>query len=59
VESLYPQRIVGCTGVPADSHETVWVRLEREGQRRCTSCGQGAFIFMLTSVPAQLCWPGT
>ncbi|WFD33995.1 Cytochrome c oxidase subunit 4 [Malassezia cuniculi] len=36
VESMYPERIVGCTGVPADSHETIWVKLDRDvPHRRC------------------------
>ena len=58
VESMYPERIVGCTGVPADSHETIWVRLDRDvPHRRCGHCGQGTFI-LLTSVPPRVHRPG-
>jgi len=35
------ERIVGCTGSPADSHELLWFVLKKEKQGRCTECGSG------------------
>ncbi|KAI8622480.1 hypothetical protein BC830DRAFT_568569 [Chytriomyces sp. MP71] len=35
-----PERYVGCTGFPADTHETVWLTLrEHRGIDRCPHCG--------------------
>jgi hypothetical protein len=34
-------RIVGCTGVPADSHDVVWFQVAKEKTRRCPECGSG------------------
>ena len=35
------ERIVGCTGSPADSHELHWFTLRRDKNRRCPECGSG------------------
>ncbi|KAJ3052545.1 Cytochrome c oxidase subunit 4 [Rhizophlyctis rosea] len=35
-----PERYVGCTGFPADSHEVVWLTVrEHKGFDRCPHCG--------------------
>ncbi|KAL7279121.1 hypothetical protein ACG7TL_006961 [Trametes sanguinea] len=39
VYSLEPERIIGCTGCPAESHELLWMTLTREKNRRCPECG--------------------
>ncbi|KAI0671626.1 cytochrome c oxidase subunit VB-domain-containing protein [Trametes maxima] len=39
VYSLEPERIVGCTGSPAESHELLWFTLNRDKNRRCPECG--------------------
>ncbi|PWN25248.1 cytochrome c oxidase polypeptide IV [Jaminaea rosea] len=40
VESLYPERVIGCTGSPADSHDTVWISLNTDlKHHRCPECG--------------------
>ncbi|PWN33688.1 putative COX4-cytochrome-c oxidase chain IV [Meira miltonrushii] len=40
VQSLYPSRIVGCTGSPAGSHDTTWIHLKKEHDfHRCPECG--------------------
>ncbi|EJF64527.1 cytochrome c oxidase polypeptide IV [Dichomitus squalens] len=39
VFSLEPERLVGCTGSPAESHELLWFNLTREKNRRCPECG--------------------
>ncbi|BEJ13065.1 hypothetical protein CspHIS471_0302390 [Cutaneotrichosporon sp. HIS471] len=40
VLSFYPERHVGCTGSPADSHETVWLHVTKElKNHRCPECG--------------------
>ena len=36
-----PERLVGCTGAPAESHELLWFNLTREKNRRCPECGSG------------------
>jgi hypothetical protein len=36
-------RIVGCTGVPADSHDVIWFQVNKEKQRRCPECGSSAY----------------
>ncbi|KAF8149904.1 cytochrome c oxidase [Crassisporium funariophilum] len=33
------ERIIGCTGVPADSHDVLWFNLKKDEQGRCTECG--------------------
>ena len=38
----YPERLIGCTGSPADSHEVVWLSATTAKPRhRCTECGSG------------------
>ncbi|EJU05002.1 COX5B-domain-containing protein [Dacryopinax primogenitus] len=41
VECLADERIVGCTGFPADSHDTIWLSCTIHGQNRhrCPECG--------------------
>lgn len=46
VPSLEGSRIVGCSGFPVDSHETMWFKVEaRRGEpSRCPECGQAFAI---------------
>ncbi|TDL16559.1 COX5B-domain-containing protein [Rickenella mellea] len=42
VPSLFDERIVGCTGSPADSHDVIWIVCEaskRNNRHRCPECG--------------------
>ncbi|TFK40389.1 COX5B, subunit VB of cytochrome c oxidase [Crucibulum laeve] len=39
VPSYDVERIVGCTGFPADSHDVLWFNLKKEKRGRCTECG--------------------
>ncbi|KAG6851102.1 hypothetical protein H0H93_000982 [Arthromyces matolae] len=39
VPSYDTERIIGCTGSPADSHDVLWFNLTNERQARCTECG--------------------
>ncbi|KAJ7285026.1 cytochrome c oxidase subunit VB-domain-containing protein [Mycena rebaudengoi] len=39
VLSYSTERIIGCTGSPADSHDIIWIGLTKERQRFCTECG--------------------
>ncbi|CAG8485686.1 2020_t:CDS:2 [Paraglomus brasilianum] len=40
VKSVDPERYVGCTGYPADTHEMIWLKLEKEHEfDRCPECG--------------------
>lgn len=39
------ERIIGCTGVPADSHDVIWFNLHKDKQGRCKECGSGEFRF--------------
>ncbi|KAL1956740.1 hypothetical protein VTO42DRAFT_6890 [Malbranchea cinnamomea] len=40
VKSAGPEQYVGCTGVPADSHNVVWLTLSRDRPlERCGECG--------------------
>ncbi|KAH9850266.1 COX5B-domain-containing protein [Lenzites betulinus] len=39
VFSLEPERIIGCTGSPAESHELLWMNLTSQKNRRCPECG--------------------
>lgn len=42
VHQQFPQRQVGCTGFPADSHDTIWLALNRDIEHhRCPECGSG------------------
>ncbi|KIK63045.1 hypothetical protein GYMLUDRAFT_125562, partial [Collybiopsis luxurians FD-317 M1] len=34
-----PERIIGCTGSPADSHDVLWFPLMKGRQHRCLECG--------------------
>ena len=43
----FNERIIGCTGVPADSHETLWLPLNAERKNhRCPECGSGEFCVL-------------
>ncbi|KAH6909070.1 cytochrome c oxidase polypeptide IV [Coprinopsis sp. MPI-PUGE-AT-0042] len=33
------ERMVGCTGSPADSHDVLWFMLKKDKQGRCMECG--------------------
>ncbi|KAF5382029.1 hypothetical protein D9615_004390 [Tricholomella constricta] len=33
------ERVIGCTGSPADSHDILWFNLTKEKQARCSECG--------------------
>ncbi|KAI8093203.1 cytochrome c oxidase subunit VB-domain-containing protein [Halteromyces radiatus] len=40
VESHDPIRFVGCTGFPAESHDTIWINLDKSHEHdRCPECG--------------------
>jgi len=39
VLSYATERIVGCTGSPADSHDVEWFVLKKDEPRRCIECG--------------------
>ncbi|KAI5998864.1 cytochrome c oxidase polypeptide IV [Pisolithus albus] len=39
VFSLDTERLVGCTGSPADSHDIHWFQLRKDKNRRCPECG--------------------
>ncbi|ORZ29194.1 cytochrome c oxidase, partial [Catenaria anguillulae PL171] len=40
VQSVEDVRYVGCTGFPVDSHDTLWIRVNKEkGVDRCPECG--------------------
>ncbi|KAK4689299.1 cytochrome c oxidase subunit 5b, partial [Tremellales sp. Uapishka_1] len=40
IYSLFPERLVGCTGYPADSHDTIWLRVsDKLKNHRCPECG--------------------
>ncbi|KAM6497852.1 Cytochrome c oxidase subunit Vb domain containing protein [Amanita muscaria] len=39
VQSYDVERIVGCTGYPADSHDIHWFNLAKDKLGRCTECG--------------------
>ncbi|CBQ69757.1 probable COX4-cytochrome-c oxidase chain IV [Sporisorium reilianum SRZ2] len=40
VKSYWPTRIVGCTGYPADSHDTIYLHLNNQlKHHRCPECG--------------------
>lgn len=54
-----PNRIIGCTGSPAESHELLWMNLTAQKNRRCPECGSGTrFEFPLSlarSPPNSVC----
>ncbi|KAG6842342.1 hypothetical protein C0991_010632 [Blastosporella zonata] len=39
VPSYDVERIIGCTGSPADSHDVLWFNLTQERTARCSECG--------------------
>ncbi|CAO1620901.1 unnamed protein product [Parajaminaea phylloscopi] len=40
VNSLHPDRVIGCTGSPGGSHDTVWISLNTHKElHRCRECG--------------------
>ncbi|OCB91686.1 CoA-transferase family III [Sanghuangporus baumii] len=40
VPTFFPERLIGCTGSPADSHDIVWIAANTASPRhRCTECG--------------------
>ncbi|RXW21723.1 hypothetical protein EST38_g4120 [Candolleomyces aberdarensis] len=39
VLSYDTERLVGCTGFPADSHDVLWFTLKKDKLGRCTECG--------------------
>ncbi|EIE80244.1 hypothetical protein G6F46_003311 [Rhizopus delemar] len=40
VKSHDPIRFVGCTGFPAESHDTIWINLDKSHEHdRCPECG--------------------
>jgi hypothetical protein len=41
----FPERHVGCTGFPADSHDTIWMLVnDKIKNHRCPECGCGKFL---------------
>ncbi|KAN0120705.1 Cytochrome c oxidase subunit Vb domain containing protein [Russula decolorans] len=44
VFSADSERIVGCTGSPADSHDLLWLRVTTEKTSRCAECGSAYAI---------------
>ncbi|KZT73699.1 COX5B, subunit VB of cytochrome c oxidase [Daedalea quercina L-15889] len=60
VLSYEHNRIIGCTGSPAESHELLWMNLTEDKKRRCPECGsvyeldyQGASEFTLHDIAPQ------
>ena len=39
------ERLVGCTGSPAESHDLIWFNLTKDSKPRCPECGSGSFQF--------------
>ena len=39
-----PERTIGCTGSPAESHELLWMNLTTQKNRRCPECGSGVYL---------------
>jgi hypothetical protein len=45
----FPERHVGCTGFPADSHDTIWMLVnDKIKNHRCPECGCGMFCSFLS-----------
>ena len=40
VDSVVGKRLVGCTGFPKYSHETLWFWVKEDQTMRCLDCGQ-------------------
>ncbi|KAI0303721.1 cytochrome c oxidase subunit VB-domain-containing protein [Multifurca ochricompacta] len=45
------ERIVGCTGSPADSHDVLWFRVTTEKPSRCPECGSAHAIDFASDAP--------
>jgi len=39
IPSLAKERVVGCTGFPAESHDVIWLTMHPEKKGRCPECG--------------------
>ncbi|OWT40532.1 cytochrome c oxidase subunit 5b [Cryptococcus neoformans Bt1] len=40
IYSLFPERQIGCTGFPVDSHDTIWLNVNHTlKNHRCPECG--------------------
>ncbi|KAI8970378.1 cytochrome c oxidase subunit VB-domain-containing protein [Mycotypha africana] len=51
VKSHDPIRFVGCTGFPAESHEVIWINLDKSHEYdRCPECGS---VFKMDFVGAE------
>jgi hypothetical protein len=47
----FPERHVGCTGFPADSHDTIWMLVnDKIKNHRCPECGCGMSTFFPSSM---------
>lgn len=45
------ERIIGCSGFPAESHDVLWFPVKKDKQARCTECGSGmCHSFYLTMI---------
>jgi len=51
VFSVDTERIVGCTGSPADSHDVLWFRVTTEKPQRCPECGSAYAIDLASEAP--------
>jgi len=51
VFSVDSERIVGCTGSPADSHDVLWFLVNTEKISRCTECGSAYIIDSAPDTP--------
>ncbi|KAF8273272.1 cytochrome c oxidase subunit VB-domain-containing protein [Lactarius quietus] len=51
VLSVDNERIVGCTGSPADSHDVLWFRATTEKTTRCPECGSAYAIEFASEAP--------
>lgn len=47
VDSLFEDRIVGCSGFPKGDHELIWMEVHKDKVGRCLECGQ---VFKLNIV---------
>lgn len=46
------ERIIGCTGSPADSHDVLWFDVKKDKQSRCTECGSGELNISVQCIPS-------
>jgi cytochrome c oxidase subunit 5b len=46
------ERVVGCTGSPADSHDVLWFNVTTEKTTRCPECGSGGLTSFVLPTPA-------